>query len=125
MNQKLVMGIGGGVALMIFIALVWAIVEYRTEQTLTQNVKGRWEHVTRTKQLTVTDKTWRIDQWDDVTNGWHDVSHGTWTVRDTGTFIFVSELTNATFSVKIDGDKLVFDYGDTDMQPGEKYNRMK
>ncbi len=109
MDQKLLIGIGVGVALIVFVTLVWVIVEYKQEQDLTYDVKGRWEHVDRSKVLTVVNNTWRIEKWDAVTNGWHDVNHGTWTVRDTGTFIFDSELNNAPFPVKIEGDTLWFE----------------
>ena len=109
MDQKYLIGIGAAVALVVFAGLVFALCEYKHEQDLQTDIVGRWEHIDRSKTLTVTQGAWRIERFDDATKNWSDVNRGTWTVRETGTFIFVSELNNAPFPVKIEGDTLCFE----------------
>ena len=109
MDQKYLIGIALAVALVVLAALVFTFCEYKQQSDLSSEVQGRWEHVDRTKLLTVGQSLWRIDRWDDATKAWNEVNHGTWTVRETGTFIFVSELNNAPFPVKIEGDTLWFE----------------
>ena len=125
MNNKLVPWIGGGIAVVIVIAALWGIIEYKQEQDLTSNVQGRYEHVDRTRILTVTAKEWTMDRWDTTTSGWHRVDSGEWTVSSTGTFIFKSQLNSATYPVRLDGNTIWFNFGDEEKQVGDPYRRTK
>ncbi|CAG0957615.1 MAG: hypothetical protein KBG84_01155 [Planctomycetes bacterium] len=115
----------GGLAVIVIVSMLWMIMEYKQEQDLSHNVKGRWEHVGRTKWLTVSAQDWQVDQWDEVTKGWHKVDHGTWSVRETGTFIFQSNLNSATIPVKLEGDVLWFDVEGSSDKYRDEYRRKK
>lgn len=125
MNSKLMPWVAGGLAIVVLGALIWGILEYKHEQDLTADIQGRWEHVDKTKWLTVGAGTWQIERWDVNTKGWHKVDHGTWTVRSTGTFIFESNLGGANTPAKIDGDALWLELDEATGNYRQQYLRRK
>src|SRR5688572_7612861 len=125
MDNKVLIGIAVMLVLLICGGVGFAYCGHKQAVDLSADVQGRWEYVlvnkdgsaTRDRILTVSGANWRVEKWDDATKGWHPVAHGTWTVSDSGTFLFNSDLTGAQYTVRIEGQSL---FMDTD-----RYNKMK